>query len=102
MTAKASMGARKAAKTAPWDVPAKSPDLDPVETFWPWLRKKINSSDHEGLRKKRRRSRRTARAARAKKVLRSVKAQTAAKNVAGRFRAPCKEVVDRDGAVDQS
>ena len=32
----------------------KSPDLNPVEMFWGWLRKKLRSMDLEDLRKKRR------------------------------------------------
>ena len=38
-------------------------------------------------------------AARVKGVLKSAKAQTVAKNVAGRFRKACKQVVDRKGAA---
>ena len=34
-----------------------------------------------------------------KQVLKTQKAQTVAKNVAGRFRKACKQVVDRGGAA---
>ena len=37
-----------------WDVPAKSPDLNPVEMFWAWLRKKLRLMDLADLHKKRR------------------------------------------------
>ena len=82
-----------------WSVPPKSPDLNPVEMFWGWLRKKRRPMDLEDLRKKRQPLGKTAYAARVKGVLKSAKAQTVAKNVAGRFRKACKQVVDRKGAA---
>lgn len=51
------------------------------------------------LRKKRRPLGKTAHAARVKQVLKTEEAQTVAKNVAGRFRKACKQVVDRGGAA---
>ena len=57
--------------------------------FWGWLRKKLRSMDLEDLRKKRRLLDKTAYVARVKGALKSAKAQTVAKNVAGRFRKSC-------------
>ena len=99
LRAKVSMDAYKAKDIVLWDVPAKSPDLNPVEMFWSWLRRKLRSMDLDDLRKKRRPLGKTARAARVKQVLKTRKAQTVAKNVAGRFRKACKQVVDRGGAA---
>ena len=36
-----------------WDVPPKSPDLNPIEMFWGWIRKKLRSMDLADLRTKR-------------------------------------------------
>ena len=82
-----------------WGVPAKSPDLNRVEMFWSWLRKKLRSMDLEDLRKKRRPLGRAACAARVKRVLKTEKAQSVARNVAGRFSKACKQVVGRQGAA---
>ena len=54
LRAKISMEAYRAKGIALWSVPPKSPDLNPVEMFWGWLRKKLRSMDLEDLRKKRR------------------------------------------------
>ena len=99
LRAKISMEAYKTRNIALWSVPPKSPDLNPVEMFWGWLRKKLRSMDLEDMRKKRRLLGKTAYTARVKGVLKSARAQTVAKNVAGRFRKACKQVVDRNGAV---
>ena len=99
LRANISMEAYRAKGIGLWSVPPKSPDLNPVEMFWGWLRKKLRSMDLEDLRKKRQPLGKTAYAARVKGVLKSAKAQTVAKNVAGRFRKACKQVVDRKGAA---
>ncbi|CAE7507963.1 unnamed protein product, partial [Symbiodinium natans] len=36
-----------------WPVPASSPDLNPVEKFWAWLRRRLRHLDREDLRRKR-------------------------------------------------
>ena len=99
LRAKASMAAYSPRSTNLCSVPPKSPDLNPVEMFWGWLREKLRSMDLEDLRKKRRLLDKTAYVARVKGVLKSAKAQTVAKNVAGRLRKSCKQVVDRNGAA---
>ena len=99
LRAKISMEAYRTRSIALWSVPPKSPDLNPVEMFWGWLRKKLRSMDLEDMRKKRRLLGKTAYTARVKGVLKSAKAQTVAKNIAGRFRKACKQVVDRTGAA---
>ena len=40
-----SKAAHKKAKVRLWQIPAKSPDLNPVEKFWAWLRKKLGKMD---------------------------------------------------------
>ena len=99
LRAKISMEAYRTRSIGLWSVPPKSPDLNPVEMFWGWLRKKLRSMDLEDMRKKRRLLGKTACTARVKGVLKSAKAQTVAKNVTGSFRKSCKQVVDRNGAA---
>ena len=82
-----------------WDVPAKSPDLNPVEMFWAWLREKLRLMDLADLHKKRRPLGKPAYTQRVKSVIRTQKAQSAAKNCASQFRKACQQVVDRKGAA---
>ena len=41
LQAKKNMHAYRRPKISLWTCPAKSPDLNPVEMFWGWLRKKL-------------------------------------------------------------
>lgn len=82
-----------------WSVPPKSPDLNPVEMFWGWLRKKLRNMDLADLRRKRAPLGKFAYTARVKGVIKSNKAQETAKNYAKRFRKACQQVVDRSGAA---
>ena len=52
LRAKAARVAYLAKKISLWDVPAKSPDLNPVEMFWGWLRRKLRLMGLADLRKK--------------------------------------------------
>ena len=81
-----------------WDVPPKSPDLNPIEMFWGWIRKKLRSMDLADLRTKRPPLHKAAYIVRVKGIMRSQKAQTVAKSYAARFRKTCKQIVDRGGA----
>ena len=36
-----------------WGVPAKSPDLNPIEMFWGWVRRQLRLKDLEDTREKR-------------------------------------------------
>lgn len=99
LRAKVSMTAYRGKKIELWDVPAKSPDLNPVEMFWGWLRKKLRNMDLADMRKKRRPMGKTAYTARVKSVMRSQKAQAVAKKMAGRMRKSCQQVNARRGAA---
>ena len=81
-----------------WDVPPKSPDLNPIEMFWGWAKGKLRRMDLEDLRKKRKPLDKMAYKQRVKKVFSSKKAQDVAKACARKFRAICK-VVAKDGAA---
>ena len=86
LRAKVSMAAYRAKKITLWAVPPKSPDLNPVELFWGWLRRKLRHMDLADLHQKRRPLGKTAYTMRVKGVIKSQKAQTVAKNFAGRLR----------------
>ena len=45
LRAKVCGDAHKAAKVKLWRIPNKSPDCNPVEKFWAWLRKKLRAMD---------------------------------------------------------
>ena len=82
-----------------WKIPAKSPDLNPVERFWSWLRKKLRAMDLADAVKKKRALTKSQYVARVKRVLASKKAQGVAAACARGFRKVCKEVVSKKGAA---
>ena len=90
--------AHRRAKVTLWGVPPKSPDLNPVEKFWSWLRRRLRSLDLEDLRQKRRPLAKTAYVARVRSVCRSAKAQTVAGNCAKSLRKTCLQVIEKRGA----
>ena len=82
-----------------WKIPPKSPDLNPVERFWGWLRKKLRSMDLADATGKRKALTKAQYTARVKRVLRSKKAQAVAAACAGGLRKVCQEVVAKKGAA---
>ena len=86
-------------RIALWDVPAKSPDLNPVEMFWGWARRQLRLKDLRDLKMKRPPLSKTAYVRRVKAMLRGAKAQKAAKQFARKFRGTCLEVIKRKGAA---
>jgi hypothetical protein len=99
LRAKASRDAHALKKVVLWTCPPRSPDLNPVEMFWGWLRRKLRHMDMLDLKKKRKVLGKTAYRERIKGVMRSQKAQVAAKAFAGKLRGACKQVVQRRGAA---
>ena len=79
--------------------PYEEPDLNPIEMFWGWIRKRLRSMDLVDLRRKRPTLDRAAYIARVKSLMRSQRAQTVAKNCAAKFRKTCQQVVVRNGAA---
>jgi transposase len=82
-----------------WNVPASSPDLNPVEQMWAWLRKQLLQKDREDLNAKRPPIQRTAFQARVRSLLATQKARRVASRIAGGFRKKCQEVVKKKGAM---
>ena len=102
LRAQLSMRAYRRRNIVLWDCPPKSPDMNPIELFWGWLRKKLMRIDMSDLAKKRAPLGKTAYIARIKTVMRSAKAQQVAKSFANRLRSACKEIVQRKGAAADS
>ena len=85
------------ARVTLWSIPARSPDLNPVELFWAWLRKKLRSMDLADAIAKKPVLGKMAYRARVVRVLKTTKAQTVAANIAKGFRRTCKRIADCKG-----
>ena len=88
--------ARKGIKL--WHNPPRSPDLNPVELFWSWLRRDLRRRDLEDLQRRREPPSKAAYRARVRAVLRSKKAKVVAASITKSFRKACQRVVDLGGA----
>ena len=82
-----------------WRIPAKSPDLNPVELFWSYLRNRLRRLDLSDALRKRPALSKMAYKARVRSVLASAHAQAAAKRIAKGYIKTCKEIVRRGGAA---
>ncbi len=80
-------------------IPPRSPDLNPIERFWGWLRKWLRLKDFQDLRRGRPALGKTAFKARVKAFLRTQKAQNAAKAQWKSLKSVCKEVARKKGAA---
>ena len=85
-----------------WTMPARSPDLNPVEKFWAWVRKEMRARDMADLRARRVVPGKTAYTLRVKRLLKSRRAQQAASNIALGFKRVCKQVVANKGAASKA
>ena len=82
-------------------IPAKSPDLNPIESFWGWVRARLRLRDLEDLKQGRAALGKTACKIRVKKFLKSKKAQDVAKAKFNAFKKVCQEVVRKKGAASR-
>ena len=99
LKATAARDAHAKARMALWHVPALSPDLNPVEKFWGWVRKRLREINLADLKAKRRPVQRTALKARVRSVVASARAKRVAKNYAFGLRKVCEEVRRKKGAA---
>ena len=83
-------------------IPPRCPDLNPIESFWGWLRQRLRRLDLEDLRTGRPPMGKTAYKARVKAVLKSKKAQAVAKAKFHNLKKVCQEVVQKKGAASRS
>ena len=82
-----------------WQIPPRSPDLNPVEKFWSWLRRKLRALDLKDAVDKRPVLGKMAYKRRVRSVCSSQQAQRVAKACARGFRKVCQEVVRNKGAA---
>ena len=99
LRAKVSNAAVKKAGVTLWKMPAKSPDLNPAERCWSWLRRKLRLMDLDDAVKKRPVLGKTAYKARVRSVVKSKKAQAVGAAQAKLMRRVCQEVVRKKGAA---
>lgn len=85
-------------KIALWRVPPSSPDLNPVEKMWGWVRKQLRAMDLADLKAKRPVPGRLAYKTRIRNLLKTKRAQTAATKFALSLKTVCKAVVRAKGA----
>ena len=80
-------------------LPAKSPDLNPVEKMWGWARKQLRAMDLADLAARRPVLGKTAYTERIKRLLKSPRAQRVAQNFAKNLITVAKRVVKAKGAA---
>ena len=82
-------------------IPAHSPDLNPIESFWSWLRRELRRRDLEDLRLKKPALTKTQYRRRVQDIIRTVKAQKVAKAKFQNLKKVCKEVLKKKGAMSR-
>ena len=97
LTAKLSTQAYKRSKVKLWRIPAKSPDLNPIERFWSHLKKHLRKMDLADALKGRPVLGKTAYKQRVRRVVATKKMQDIAKKCALSLKKVCREVVKQKG-----
>ena len=97
LRAKLCNAAHKAQKIILWKMPAKAPDLNPVEGVWGWMRKQLRAMDLKDAMAKRPVLGKTAYKARVRSLARSRKLQSVASSQTLLMKKVCREVVRRKG-----
>ena len=82
-----------------WQVPAKSPDLNPVEKYWSWLRRRLRALDFADLRAKRAAMTKPKFRQRVKRLITTRASDRVAARCLASFRKTCLEVVKKKGAA---
>ena len=86
------------AKVKMWFIPPKSPDLNPIERFWSWLRRQLRQMDLNDQCAKRPVLSKPQYIARVRALLKTEKAKLAASHIARGQKKICQIIVDRKGA----
>ena len=82
-------------------VPPRSPDLNPVERYWAWLRKHLRKLDLADLVAKRKPLTPVQYRARVRSVIKSAKSKQVARNCMRGLRKVCSEVVRNGGRASK-
>ena len=101
LKAPASRAAHAKARVELWHIPPRSPDLNPVEKFWAWLRRRLRAMDLADLKAKRRPVQKTASKARVRRLVATDRARAVAKNLVLGLRNVCEEVQRKRGAASR-
>ena len=99
LRAKKTQQAYRDAKVNLWRIPPRSPDLNPVERFWSWLRRKLRAMGLKDAVAKRPVLGKMAYKSRVRTVCSSQQAQRVAMACARGLKKVCKEVVRNKGAA---
>ena len=83
-------------------IPARSPDLNPIERYWSWVRKQLRRRDLEDLRCGRKALGKMAYKIRVKNFFKTTKAQANAKRMWASMKPVLKEVIRKKGAMARS
>ena len=102
MHTKDSRKSLKDVKVKLWQIPPKSPDLNPIEKFWAWVRKDLRALDFKDLRAKRPVPGKMAYKRRVVNVFKSARAQRQAAACAKGSRKVCQEVSRKGGAASRA
>ncbi len=81
-----------------WHIPPRSPDLNPVERFWAWLRKRLRAMDLADLKAGRKPVQKFTLKARVRALLKTQKAKEVAKNHVLSLHSVCAKVKRKHGA----
>ncbi len=90
--------AHRAENVKMFHIPPRSPDLNPIEKFWSWMRRQLRKKDLADLVAGRAPLGKMAYRKRIVNTCRSQKAKRAAANISNGLRKVCKEVVAKKGA----
>ena len=82
-----------------WFIPARSPDLNPIEKFWSWLRRELTRRDLQDLKDGKAVLSKTDYTKRVRTILRTQKAQDVASNCTRSFRKTCQKISEAGGAA---
>lgn len=82
-----------------WKLPAKSPDLNPIEKMWGWARKRLRAMDLADLVARRPVLGKTAYKSRIRRLLATQRAQRVAKAFASNLRTVAVRVKAKKGAA---
>lgn len=91
--------AHKAAGMALWHIPPRSPDLNPIERFWSWLRRRLLALDLKDAAARRPTPGKMLYRQRVRTVLRSRRAREVAIACYRGLRQVCQQVVDAKGGA---
>ena len=80
-----------------WQIPARSPDLNPIERYWAWLRRTLRKQDLKDMTRKRPVPGRMMYGVRVRRVVASRASQLHASKCVRGLAKVCREVLARKG-----